>query len=60
MLITVIGSAKKESFKSFFKCVSRLWSPQMVREGIPQTRGSRTEGPITHGAELSPGKEEAV
>ena len=32
----------------------------MVGEGIPDPRSGRTESPITHGAELSPGEKEAI
>ncbi len=29
--------------------------PQVVREGVPQPRGCRGEGPVAHGAELGSG-----
>ena len=43
--LEVIGSAKKENFKSFFEALNSLWCPQVVRGAVPQMRGSRTECP---------------
>ncbi len=44
----------------FLKSLSSLWCPQMVREGMQQTRGSKAEDLVAHGAERSPGRKEVV
>ena len=52
--------AKKKCLEAFFKTISRLWSPQGVREAIPQMRGSSTKGPVSHCPQSGSGYVEEV
>ena len=47
-------------FEAFFKNLHGLWCSHVVGESVPQTGGSRAEGPVSHGTELSPGGFEEV